>query len=61
FVITADGPEAEIATPPVPITRGFTRQAAAWASEARACLAARLPGWAAGRSTRCSATAGWRW
>ncbi|MCC6387661.1 MAG: PKD domain-containing protein [Dehalococcoidia bacterium] len=43
LALTADGPEAEIATPPVPVVPGFERHAAALAAEGRATLAALLP------------------
>jgi hypothetical protein len=42
-VVTADGPEAEIATPPVPIGEGFVADVVAAAELGRGALAASLP------------------
>jgi hypothetical protein len=42
-VITADGREAEIASPPVAAAPGFTGELAGWAARGRAELAAALP------------------
>jgi hypothetical protein len=41
--ITADDGEAEVAIPPVPLTRGFTRQVDRWAERAKAELIGVLP------------------
>jgi hypothetical protein len=43
LVVTVDGPEAEMATPPVAVQPGFTRDVAAWARAARTELAALIP------------------
>lgn len=41
--ITADGAEAEVATPPTPVAPGFTGRVAWWAARGREELAAALP------------------
>ena len=42
-VVTADGAEAEVVTPPVPVAPGAPAAAAAWARRGRAFLATALP------------------
>ncbi|WP_029433193.1 hypothetical protein [Blastococcus sp. URHD0036] len=55
-VVTADGPEAEVVTPPVVVGRGTAAQVHAWAAAGRDALAGELPpGWTlAGYSTHVS-------
>jgi len=43
-VVTADGAEAEVVTPPVPVAPGAPATAAAWARRGRALLTSALPG-----------------
>ncbi len=43
IAITADGAEAEFASPPVPVVPGFAREVAAWAGRGRRELEAALP------------------
>jgi hypothetical protein len=43
LALTADGAEAEIATPPLPLRRGFTREIQRWADGGREQLTALLP------------------
>lgn len=43
FVITCDGPEAEVVTPPLPLTTGFAGGLAAWSLAGRGALRAALP------------------
>jgi len=56
LALTADGAEAEIASPPVNVSPGFTREVRAWAAEGHRALAATLPGGASmvGYSTHIS-------
>src|SRR4051812_48076191 len=42
-LLTADGAEAEIATPPIPVQPAFSRAASAWAELGEDALAAALP------------------
>ena len=56
MALTADEAEAEIASPPIEVSPGFTRAVRAWAAEGRRALAATLPGGAStvGYSTHIS-------
>lgn len=46
LALTADGMEAEVATPPLPVGPGFTEVVQGWAAHGRTALAAALPaGW----------------
>ena len=56
IVVTADGPEAEAATPPIPVQPGCGRETARWASAARREIEQSLAGahWLRGYSTHLS-------